>query len=182
MYDDICYDNSYRKEVVARIDFVAPLEELNKGLKPKLAKVLTTHFPISEPADLIAQELQLSGEEVVQHRQSRFKQWNFFGKEREKKLVLMASSLFVTFSRYTTYESMKTQFSAVVDAVGKSFPDVKTGRFGLRYVNVIEMADLATPTTWTGYIDPGLLGTMAFFAEPHNLTLLSRLPNSSMKI
>ena len=66
---------------------------------------------------------------------------------------------------------MKAQFAAIVDAVGKAFPDAKAGRFGLRYINIIEI-DLATPTSWGDYIAPGLLGTMTFFTQPQHLTRL----------
>jgi hypothetical protein len=45
MYDEICYEKPFLKEAIARIDFVAPLEELSKGLPPKQA--LSTHFPTS---------------------------------------------------------------------------------------------------------------------------------------
>jgi uncharacterized protein (TIGR04255 family) len=67
---------------------------------------------------------------------------------------------------------MKEQFAAVVDAVGKAFPDVKASRFGLRYINIIEISDLADPTSWGDYIAPQLLGTMPFFTQPRLLTRL----------
>src|SRR5436309_13567663 len=112
MYDEICYEKPLLKEAIARVDFIAPLEDLNKVLPPKLARALSTHFPISEPTEAIAQQLQLSGE-GASHHQTRFKQWNFFGKEREKQLILAAPSLVVTYGRYTTFEDMKAQFTAV---------------------------------------------------------------------
>lgn len=174
MYEQICYGKPFLKEVIARIDFVAPLDGLDKVLPPKLAKILSVHFPISEPVDAIARELQLTTEEV-RHRETRFKQWNFFGKEREKQLALAAPFLFVTYGRYITYEDMKKQFAAVVEAVEKVFPDARAGRLGLRYINSIEIPDLATPTSWSEYIASGLLGTMAFFTEPEHLTRLIQI-------
>ena len=174
MYEEICYKKPFLKEVIARIDFVAPLEALEKALPPKLAKVLSEHFPISEPIDAIAREFQLTGDEV-RHRETRFKQWNFFGKEREKQLTLAAPFVFVTYGRYITYENMKAQFAAVVDAVGKAFPDARAARLGLRYINSIEIPDLATPTSWSEYIAAGLLGTMPFFTDPEHLTRLIQI-------
>ncbi len=171
MYDEICYESSFLKEAIARIDFIAPIEELSKSLPPKLADALSKHFPISEPTEAIAQQLQLTGEKV-RHNQTRFTKWTFFGKEREKQLVLIAQCVFVRYERYTTFEDMKGQFTAVVDAVKKAFPDARAGRFGLRYINLIEIPDLATPTTWGDYIAPALLGTMAFFTQPRHLTRL----------
>jgi uncharacterized protein (TIGR04255 family) len=171
MYDELCYEKPFLKEVIARIDFFAPLEEVNKGLSSKLTKVLSARFPISEPHEAVSQELQLTGE-GVQHRQTRLKQWIFFGKEREKQLSLAAPWVFVTYSRYTTFEDMKEQFATVVDAVEKAFPDAKAGRFGLRYINIIEISGLASPTDWSAYIAPDLLKTVAFFTRPQQLTRL----------
>ena len=169
MYEQICYQKPFLKEAIARIDFVAPVEGLEKTLPPKLAKALSQYFPINEPIDAIARELQLTGDQV-QQRETRFKQWNFFGKEREKQLSLAPAYMFVTYKRYTTFEDMKTQVSAVVDAVAKAFPDTRAGRFGLRYINSIEILDLPTPTSWGEYITDALLGTMGFFTQPEHLT------------
>jgi uncharacterized protein (TIGR04255 family) len=172
MCDEVCYEKPFLKEAIARIDFFAPLEELNKGLSAKLTKGLSNHFPISEPIEAISQQLQLSGEGIESH-QTRFKQWNFFVKEREKQLALAAPFVFVTYRRYTTFEDMKEQFAAVVDAVGKVFPDAKAGRFGLRYINIIEeIPNSPSPTDWSAYIVPELLGTVAFFPQPRQLTRL----------
>lgn len=174
MYTTVCYEKPFLREVIARVDFVAPIVELEKALSPKLARALTDRFPISEPVDAIAQELQISGGEV-QHKESRFKQWNFFGKEREKQLALAAPFVYVTYARYDTYEDMKAQFTAVVEAVKKAFPDVRAGRFGLRYINSIEITDLAAPTSWSEYIAGDLLTNVSFFADPPQLTRLIHL-------
>lgn len=171
MYEETCYEKPFLKEVISRIDFVTPLEGLRQALPPKLAKELSRYFPISEPVDAVAQELQLKGTEV-RHLKSQFKQWNFYGKEREKKLVLTANWIFVTYSRYSTYENMKAEFATVIEGLARMFPDVSASRFGLRYINIIEIPDLASPTSWKEYINNRLLGTTTFFTQPANLTRL----------
>lgn len=171
MYEEICYEEPFLREVIAKIDFVAPLEGLEKALSPKLARALSEHFPISEPIDAIAREFQLNGV-GVQQRETRFKQWNFFGKEREKQLALAPPSVFVTYKRYPTFETMKPEVAAILEAVEKAFPDAKAGRFGLRYINSIEIQNLAGPTTWGEYITAELLGTTNFFPHLEQLTRL----------
>jgi len=166
MYDELCYQKPFLNEAIARIDFVAPLEGFEQSFPIKLANVISTHFPISEPTESIAQELQLTAD-AVHHRQSRFKQWNFYGKEREKQVTIAAPFLFVSYKRYSTYEDMKANFSAVLSAMKRVSPDAKAGRFGLRYINNIEIDGLPNATTWNDYISGKLLETLSFFDEKH---------------
>jgi uncharacterized protein (TIGR04255 family) len=174
VYEESCYDKPFLREVVGRLDFVASLDVLEKGLPSKLAKVLSEHFPISEPVDAIAREYQLTIEQVKQW-EKKFKQWNFFGKDREKQLSLTPQYVFVSYKRYTTFENMKSEFGSVVDALGKAFPDIRVARFGLRYVNSIDIEDLPTPSTWDRYINEQLLRTTAFFSEPSDLVRLIQI-------
>jgi uncharacterized protein (TIGR04255 family) len=171
MYEDVFYEKPFLKEVIARIDFVAPLEGAEKSLPQKLAKQLSDRFPIKEPMDAIAQELQVTAGEV-KHRKTQFRQWNFFGREREKQLSLAPSFILITYKQYTTFEETKEEFSKVVNALEIAFPDVRAARFGLRYINSIEDVQLTSPTDWGAYIARDLLGTMAFFAQPERLTRL----------
>jgi uncharacterized protein (TIGR04255 family) len=171
MYEEVRYAKPFLREVVVRVDFVAALPGLEKSLPPKLANEVSVEFPISEPVDTIARELQLSGE-GVQQRETRSKQWNFFGKDREKQLALAPTFMFISYRQYTTFEDMESQYSSVARALGRAFPEAKASRFGLRYVNVIENPDLPNPTSWGDYFSPELLGTIGFFRKPDNLTRL----------
>jgi uncharacterized protein (TIGR04255 family) len=174
MYEDVCYQKTFLKEVIARIDFFTPAESFEKSLSPKLVETLTSHFPINEPQDSVMHELTLDGQKVHQ-REIRSKQWNFFGKEREKQLAISPQFMFVTYSKYGTYENFKLEFTAVVDAVLKSNASLKARRMGLRFVNVIEPSDLASPYSWDSYIAAPLLPSLAFFSESNRLTRLIQI-------
>jgi len=171
MYEDICYEKTYLKQVIARIDFISALVGVDKSLPSKLASDLARDFPIAEPADSIARHVQLTPS-GVQQTETRFKQWNFYGKEREKHLAIAPSFAFISYQRYTTFEDMQAQFTNFTTALLKQFPDATVGRFGLRYINVIEDIPLPEPTRWEGYIAPKLLESRTFFDEAQPLTRL----------
>jgi uncharacterized protein (TIGR04255 family) len=171
MYEDICYDKPFLRQVIARIDFITALEGVDKSLPQKLASDLARNFPIPEPADNIARHLEVTAK-GVQQSETRFKQWNFFGREREKHLAIAPTFTFISYQRYTTFENMQAQFGDVTGSLLRAFPDITVGRFGLRYINVIEDIQLPDPTRWEGYIAPKLLESRRFFDANERLTRL----------
>ena len=50
----------------------------------------------------------------------------------------------------------------MIEALSKAIPDTKAARFGLRYINEIDLP-LNDPTRWGDFIDPQLLGSRDFF-------------------
>jgi uncharacterized protein (TIGR04255 family) len=172
MYEAVCYQKSFLKQVIVRFDFVAPIPGIEKALPQKLGTVFSDHFPILEPRDAITHEVEIlaaSGE--PKHRQKAFKEWVFFGKNREKQLSFSSSYLFVVHTVYSTYEGMKTTVSAVISSLQQTYPDTRISRFGLRYINNIEIDGVAPVTGWGEYIAPNLIATIPFF-EPDNLARL----------
>lgn len=163
MHDDICYKKPFLKEVVARIDFVAPIDTLTNSLPPKLATAASTKFPISEPTDGFSQEFHLAPG-AIHHRHSSFKEWRFFGKSREKQVCITATFIFISISSYTSYESLRDDWKSLVLSFSDAFPDARVGRFGLRYINNIEVSD-AGIDAWSAYINQDLVAPAAFFKD-----------------
>jgi uncharacterized protein (TIGR04255 family) len=133
MYEDTSYGRHFLKEVIVRIDFVAPLGD-EKALSTKLFDPLSEGFPISEPVAAVAQELQITGEGLKPQKHESLKQWNFHGKQREKQLSLRTSFVALTYPRYTAYENLKADFGWLLGITGKYFPEARSRRFGLRYI------------------------------------------------
>jgi uncharacterized protein (TIGR04255 family) len=71
--------------------------------------------------------------------------------------------MFVVYNVYKTFEDLRETVSAVVEAIGSNFPDSAVGRFGLRYINNIELEGLTPVTGWDGYISPALVCATPFF-------------------
>lgn len=170
MYDDVCYGNSFLKQVIARIDFAAPLEKLDKGPPTRLVTPIAKHFPIIEPTEVVMQEVSVNTD-GVSHRHTTERQWNYFSRERDRQLTLSPTSAIIQYTKYTTYDETKAQFSALVDALGVVFPGTMVARFGLRYINQIDIAG-EDATLWNEYINDELVSARSFFADDGILTRL----------
>lgn len=174
MYEEVCYEKSFLKEVISRIDFISPLPGLEKSLPPKLTKVLSDHFPIIEPTEGLTHSIELNfvGAGGMQQRQTPVRIWNFYGKDREKQLSLASQYVFVSYTRYSTYEDLKEDFSSVVATLDAAFSDTRAGRFGLRYINNIEIEGVPPIEGWGEYVAPVLITPPEFFAGQQLTRLL----------
>jgi len=168
MYEKVCYDNSFLKMVVLRIDFPSAVPSLTNDLPVKLANAALNRFPIQEPLKTLSHELMLSPEKI-EHRQSEAIEWQFHGRDREKTLTIAPTVMLIKRNRYSTYEELKDEFDSVAGALFAQEPELEASRMGLRYVNRIEIED-GEPLRWSKYINDNLLGLFDHFTDPRVLT------------
>ena len=62
--DDICYKKNYLTEVIARVDFPSPIQELREQMPPRVSSEIMQIFPIAEPRSLTRQEFQISPDKL----------------------------------------------------------------------------------------------------------------------
>lgn len=136
MYDDVCYKRNFLAEVIARIDFATPIESFQRNISSKIIQKVTKHFPIAEPVESVATHFVIGGESM-EKEEKRSKQWNFFGKDRDRQLVVTDGAVFVRYTKYSTFEALSEAFGDAVSAIDRDHPGVFTQRFGLRYVNPV---------------------------------------------
>ena len=72
--------------------------------------------------------------------------------------------MFVSYLKYTTFESLSDDFIAVLEPLGSFYPELHGNRLGIRYINNIELP-AHDPMDWSAYIDAGLLGLFDRFNE-----------------
>jgi uncharacterized protein (TIGR04255 family) len=158
--DKICYKRNYLTAVIARVDLASPVESLGKELpKPILAEALRG-FPIREPRPVRMQQLSFSKEGVhTEGKEST--EWNYFGRDRGKRLTIATQAIFIAYDRYERYESLRDEFVSIVKVFFENCNQAQPNRLGLRYVNEIRTGD-GDPLDWQDYIDPTLLGTFAY--------------------
>ncbi len=169
MPDQIKYRKNFLSEVIARIDFASPIHRIAKDLPSRISTAALKAFPIQEPRKAIAQHLQISQQNVTTEN-VELTEWHFFGKEREKQLVLVNESLFVTYTRYENYSSFRDDFLNILEVFFKDFPECVPNRLGLRYINKISIQN-GDPFSWEEYINASLLSILNFST---NKTQISR--------
>jgi len=163
------YKKNFLKGVLAKIDFSVPIPDFDTGLKADFVKKIIKLFPLKESNKLIGQELQFAVH-GVQTRNVEKIEWFFYGKDREKKLSINENSMFVEFTKYETYTKLKEDFTVAVDALYDSYPELAVNRFGLRYVNNIDLRE-ENPLEWLRFLDAKLLNNLQM---PFNMEFLSR--------
>jgi uncharacterized protein (TIGR04255 family) len=160
--NEISYKKTFLKEVVARIDFASPIQKITKELPQKVFETALKVFPIQEPRKAVATELLMSPR--VETKKIEFTEWNFYGREREKRLTLFNQAVFVAYSQYSKYEVFKKDFMEVVEVFFNEFPEVVPNRIGLRYINTFELPN-GDPFAWDEYFNPHLLCTHKFYRD-----------------
>lgn len=160
---------NFIKQVIARIDFPDPLP-ITENLPERLKKAALKYFPIPEPTNIIGKELELSSDAFAQREIFKGTQWNFYGKNREKKLTIDPTTLFVEYQTYQGFPKFKAEFLEILGCFFDQYSDLYVRRFGLRYINHIELAE-TKPLEWSQYIDQKLLH---IFDSVGDLNKLSR--------
>lgn len=171
MYDEICYKQAFLKEVIARVDFASQIDSLEKSVPSVIANAALERFPIIEERKALAQELLLLKEEL-HHKQRRFTEWNYHGRERQKRLAIAPEFAYVTYTKYSRYEELIDDFFTVISVLCQKYSDLRFARLGLRYINQIDING-HDPYNWEDIINPGLLGIFQQFAN--NQSSVNRL-------
>jgi uncharacterized protein (TIGR04255 family) len=180
----IRYNRNFLKEVIARIDYVSPIEAIAKELPKDIAKTALKMFPIDEPRPIIEQEVMLSPK-GIQATKRESTEWNFYGRNREKRLTITPNTLFVSHKKYESFESFSGEFLAIVNAVFSTFDNAQASRLGLRYVDELKLP-VDNPLDWSKYVDNQLLGLFKYEIEGaefarifHNMVII--FPNFNIR-
>ncbi len=176
--EKICYKTNPIKEVIARLDFLNHISQLRVELPKDFVLSIKKLFPIGEYRDLVSKELQIKGADV-HHKDFNIKEWRFFNKERTNKLYLAENTLVLSTKKYSRYDDFFSDFKYVINAFCETYPDFQFKRFGLRYINSIQI-DEPNPFDWKKYINSNML---SIFKIPENKNSIARaLQNLELKI
>lgn len=144
------YRKDFLKKVLCRADFDTPLKIEEGGPPDDLYKVVKLRFPIPEIQNLIGKELTI-GPGIPKEKEFHKKEWFYHGKDREKYLKVTPEFLVIEYTKYDYFEKMEEDFLSSIDALYKSFPNMKLKRLGIRYIDSIELESEPDPTDWKKY-------------------------------
>jgi uncharacterized protein (TIGR04255 family) len=166
--EDIHYKKNYLKEVIARIDFVSPLTGITEQLPSKISSIVMKAFPIAEPQKATARSFQIAPQEVTAIDEE-IMQWNFHGRNREKRLTILPNAIFVQYFSYTEFEVLEREYNSVLAKFFEVFPDAQIRRLGLRYINNIDLKR-GKPFSWKEYLNEHLLHIFNFYTQHKDLS------------
>lgn len=164
------YKNHYLTSVILRVDFASPEETLKQALSAKVKNTCVKYFPIFEDRKVEERQVLVNNKPSAKNTiisTEEMSEWYFFGKEREKRLCITHSYMFVDFKEYKTFAEFKAQFFEVLDELITAYPTININRVGLRYIDQIEL-----PTEkrikknwgsyWSRYLNTSLLQGLLF--------------------
>ena len=134
------YKHNYISNVIARADFSTPFFILQDDIPTELGTVCTKYFPILEPRNITMQQVIFNPDPLkTEKKDVIIKEWHFFDKNRDSNLVITTNYVYVEFTKYKNYEDMYNSFTAILEALFKINNQIEIRRFGLRYINNLEM-------------------------------------------
>ncbi|WP_446786816.1 TIGR04255 family protein [Macellibacteroides fermentans] len=171
------YKKHYLTNVILRVDFLTPIEQLTMAIDPKIKELCAKYFPIAEEKLVEDQEIEIindgNSQKTAINKKQRY-EWIFWGKNREKQLTLTENCLIVDMREYLSFKDLKEQFFDILFLLVAIYPEVKMNRIGLRYIDQIDLdgekgnrGDWSK--FWKKYIDPKLLQSIQFANEENRI-------------
>lgn len=149
------YKKDFLVKVIARVDFDSSIQAIQRnGPTKEIYEIVKTRFPITEERKVIGREL-LIGNFDTKEKKKETKEWHYYGKNREKKLIISSEFVLVEYLKYEYFESLKDDIFSVLNVLLSSFPSLEVKRLGLRYIDNIDIS-VKSLADWNEYVIPEL--------------------------
>jgi len=117
---------------------------------------LYKYFPILEPRNIAVQQIVFNPDPTKTERiNASVKEWHFFDKTRENKLVITTDYMYIESTKYKNWDEMRDSFIEILETLFKINNQMEIKRFGLRYINNITMP--GNKFSWGTYLNKNLL-------------------------
>jgi uncharacterized protein (TIGR04255 family) len=150
------YKKNFLDRVIARVDFVKEILDIDKALPESVVNEAIKSFPIPEPRIAQGKEYQLGPKEVAV-KDVKHQEWYYHSKDRGKSLCVTHNAMFINYTKYNdTFDNLKKTFMGAIEALQGAYSDLNFRRLGIRYIDKIEFNE-PDFTSWDKYIDKKLL-------------------------
>lgn len=163
------YKRNFLKEVIARIDFAAPIAILPKGLPKKVINALKTEFPVPESKVVKVRAFTITPKGTHEGSIEKL-QWFYYSKNREKVIHITDDCMYVQYKKYESFECLQSDFLSVVKSLFSAFDNLQVQRLGLRYIDSIELLEEKNPFDWHEYLDGRLLASLKLADDPKTIS------------
>lgn len=162
------YQKPFIKEAIIRVDF-SPENQVTDGfVEGDFAAANRNRYPNVEPRVQVGQEF-LFGPDGMSQKKVETREWQLFGPERDRRILLGNAALVVSVTAYTRWPDLKSDFIRALDALAAHFPKAQVTRLGVRYINFVSIKE-PNPFDWEGWIDARLTSALTFPVDPKRTT------------
>ena len=133
--DKICYKDTPIKRVIFRLDFLQNVPELNETLPSAITDLIKTSFPIAEPKDIMAKQLQISKDDVKSNNVTS-KEWHFHTKERNATLFIKEDSFAIQIQNYISFQEVFKVLMEIKDVFFSHYPKLLCRRMEIGRAHV----------------------------------------------
>ena len=169
--DCISYNNNFLKEVIARVDFKEEIASIRDELPETLKEEFLSLLPVSEERQRFSTEVKISAKQQAINTSKVSKEWLFHSIGRKTTAKLNSNFIALIYEKYETFEILKEQFLHVLKSLYHSCEDLLGGRFGLRYINEIQVEN-GDPLDLSKFLNKNLLYPIKKFPEHNKLSRL----------
>ncbi len=175
MYEETCYRKNAIKEVICRLDFANPVSVFDSRIPKAVYKTVKKYFPISEPQEIIGAELQINPVTGPMVNNVRSKQWVFWSRDKRSSCVIQSTCVIFSIHAYTVFEELRAEVLEILTEVMKVDESIQGKRFGLRYINALEMS---TQDKW---ITDQFFNALAGHKDDNTMRLITTLEYSVLE-
>jgi hypothetical protein len=162
------YKNDYLSQVIIKVDFAMDLVSIQKDLNSDLIKVILNYFQVPEPRKMIGRKFQISNQKIESSKEESM-EWRYFNRDHTKLLTLNPMFMVIDYKKHVEFDNVKKEFIDILKSLFDSELNIQISRFGLRYINNIELNE-NDPTNWTKYINKNLLSIFNFYEDSQALS------------
>lgn len=141
MYEDICYRKNTVNEVICRLDFANSVAVFDTRIPKEVYKTVKKYYPIAEPQEIIGTELQINPMTGPKVNNVVAKQWLFWSRDKKSSCVIQSGCVIFSIHVYDVFEELRKAVLEILKAVMKVDEAIQGKRFGLRYINTLNVGN-----------------------------------------